>query len=191
VPHRPSWAKHHRGAGSGPGLAAAKEGSKRGEPPFWLDKRSNLLDKAKIYPAFPLRGQAASRVAIVARTGVGSKVMLFDEPTSALGPRKLTGEVLKVIRASARDVRGPAHSIIVDHGSLVSAREGRDKKSCSWIGKSSRERGSPARLSSGQHRRTDRKHRAHSAAESMKGERGPGTTNGLGVSGPASTAPAC
>jgi polar amino acid transport system ATP-binding protein len=85
-----------------------------------LDK-VNLLDKAKIYPAF-LSGGQQQRVAIVRALVMDPKVMLFDEPTSALDP-ELTGEVLKVIAELA--IRGRT-SIIVTH-ELGFAREVADK----------------------------------------------------------------
>jgi polar amino acid transport system ATP-binding protein len=85
-----------------------------------LDK-VNLLDKAKIYPAF-LSGGQQQRVAIVRALVMDPKVMLFDEPTSALDP-ELTGEVLKVIGELA--IRGRT-SIIVTH-ELGFAREVADK----------------------------------------------------------------
>jgi polar amino acid transport system ATP-binding protein len=85
-----------------------------------LDK-VNLLDKAKVYPAF-LSGGQQQRVAIVRALVMDPKVMLFDEPTSALDP-ELTGEVLKVIGELA--IRGRT-SIIVTH-ELGFARDVADK----------------------------------------------------------------
>jgi polar amino acid transport system ATP-binding protein len=85
-----------------------------------LDK-VNLLDKAKVYPAF-LSGGQQQRVAIVRALVMDPKVMLFDEPTSALDP-ELTGEVLKVIGDLA--IRGRT-SIIVTH-ELGFARDVADK----------------------------------------------------------------
>jgi polar amino acid transport system ATP-binding protein len=86
-----------------------------------LLEKVNLLDKAKVYPAF-LSGGQQQRVAIVRALVMNPKVMLFDEPTSALDP-ELTGEVLKVIGELA--IRGRT-SIIVTH-ELSFAREVADK----------------------------------------------------------------
>jgi polar amino acid transport system ATP-binding protein len=86
-----------------------------------LLEKVNLIDKAKVYPAF-LSGGQQQRVAIVRALVMDPKVMLFDEPTSALDP-ELTGEVLKVIGELA--IRGRT-SIIVTH-ELGFAREVADK----------------------------------------------------------------
>jgi polar amino acid transport system ATP-binding protein len=86
-----------------------------------LLEKVNLLDKAKVYPAF-LSGGQQQRVAIVRALVMNPMVMLFDEPTSALDP-ELTGEVLKVIGELA--IRGRT-SIIVTH-ELSFAREVADK----------------------------------------------------------------
>jgi polar amino acid transport system ATP-binding protein len=86
-----------------------------------LLEKVNLLDKAKVYPAF-LSGGQQQRVAIVRALVMEPRVMLFDEPTSALDP-ELTGEVLKVIGELA--IRGRT-SIIVTH-ELGFARDVADK----------------------------------------------------------------
>jgi polar amino acid transport system ATP-binding protein len=82
-----------------------------------LLEKVNLVEKAKVYPAF-LSGGQQQRVAIARALVMEPKVMLFDEPTSALDP-ELTGEVLKVIADLA--IRGRT-SIIVTH-ELGFARE--------------------------------------------------------------------
>jgi len=61
----------------------------------------NLLDKEGAYPA-KLSGGQQQRVAIARALAMQPKVMLFDEATSSLDP-ELTGEVLEVMRALARE----------------------------------------------------------------------------------------
>ena len=61
-----------------------------------LLQRVGLLDKADSYPA-ALSGGQQQRVAIARALAMQPKIMLFDEPTSALAP-EMVGEVLAVIR---------------------------------------------------------------------------------------------
>ena len=61
--------------------------------------RVGLSDKIHEYPAH-LSGGQAQRVAIARALSMKPKMMLFDEPTSALGP-ELVGEVLDVMRTLA------------------------------------------------------------------------------------------
>jgi polar amino acid transport system ATP-binding protein len=63
--------------------------------------RVGLADKADCYPA-ALSGGQQQRVAIARALAMRPKLMLFDEPTSALGP-ELVGEVLAVMRGLAED----------------------------------------------------------------------------------------
>ena len=87
-----------------------------------LLKKVNLLDKAKVYPAF-LSGGQQQRVAIVRALVMDPNVMLFDEPTSALDP-ELTGEVLKVIGEFAIQGRTVDHC---DARARICARSGGQK----------------------------------------------------------------
>ena len=59
-----------------------------------------LLNKAKEFPV-NLSGGQKQRVAIARALAMEPKIMLFDEPTSALGP-EMIGEVLDVIRNVAK-----------------------------------------------------------------------------------------
>lgn len=60
-----------------------------------------ILDKAHSYPA-QLSGGEQQRVAIARALAMHPKIMLFDEPTSALEP-EMIGEVLEVIANLARE----------------------------------------------------------------------------------------
>ena len=64
-----------------------------------LLKRVNLEDKAVAYPN-QLSGGQKQRIAIVRALAMKPKVMLFDEPTSALAP-EMVGEVLEVMKELA------------------------------------------------------------------------------------------
>ena len=64
-----------------------------------LLKRVDLLEKADAYPA-QLSGGRKQRIAIVRALAMRPKVMLFDEPTSALNP-EMVGEVLDVMKELA------------------------------------------------------------------------------------------
>ena len=66
-----------------------------------LLKRVDLLDKADAYPN-QLSGGQKQRIAIVRALAMKPKVMLFDEPTSALGP-EMVGEVLDVMKELAQE----------------------------------------------------------------------------------------
>ena len=63
--------------------------------------RVGLREKADAYPA-QLSGGQQQRVAIARALAMQPKLMLFDEPTSALEP-ELVGEVLAVMRVLAED----------------------------------------------------------------------------------------
>ena len=65
-----------------------------------LLKRVGLDDRADAYPD-QLSGGQKQRVAIVRALCMEPDVMLFDEPTSALGP-EMVGEVLDVMKELAR-----------------------------------------------------------------------------------------
>ena len=66
-----------------------------------LLKMVGLEDKANAYPSM-LSGGQKQRVAIVRALAMNPKVMLFDEPTSALAP-EMVGEVLQVMKKLADD----------------------------------------------------------------------------------------
>ena len=66
-----------------------------------LLKRVGLEEKAKVYPP-QLSGGQKQRVAIARALAMNPDVMLFDEPTSALGP-EMVGEVLNVMKQLAAD----------------------------------------------------------------------------------------
>ena len=61
-----------------------------------LLKLVNLEEKADAYPG-QLSGGQKQRIAIVRSLAMKPKMMLFDEPTSALGP-EMVGEVLEVMK---------------------------------------------------------------------------------------------
>ena len=63
--------------------------------------RVGLADKADAYPS-QLSGGQQQRVAIARALAMKPKVMLFDEPTSALNP-EMVGEVLDVMRKLAEE----------------------------------------------------------------------------------------
>ena len=64
-----------------------------------LLKKVGLEEKANSYP-IELSGGQKQRIAIVRAMAMNPKVMLFDEPTSALYP-EMVGEVLKVMKELA------------------------------------------------------------------------------------------
>ncbi len=66
-----------------------------------LLRKLGLESKAASYP-YQLSGGQQQRAAITRALILRPKVLFFDEPTSALDP-ELTGEVLKVIRALAKE----------------------------------------------------------------------------------------
>ena len=66
-----------------------------------LLKRVGLADKAKSYPS-ELSGGQKQRIAIVRAMAMNPKVMLFNEPTSALDP-EMVGEVLQVMKELANE----------------------------------------------------------------------------------------
>ena len=69
------------------------------ETAIQLLKRVGLEEKADSYPA-QLSGGQKQRIAIVRALAMRPKVMLFDEPTSALEP-EMVGEVLEVMEQLA------------------------------------------------------------------------------------------
>ena len=66
-----------------------------------LLNRVGVGDKADNYPA-QLSGGQKQRVAIARSLAISPEVMLFDEPTSALGP-EMVGEVLEVMKQLAQE----------------------------------------------------------------------------------------
>ena len=66
-----------------------------------LLKRVGLEEKADAYPA-QLSGGQKQRIAIVRALAMKPKVMLFDEPASALDP-EMVGEVLEVMKELAQE----------------------------------------------------------------------------------------
>ena len=66
-----------------------------------LLKMVGLLDKKDAYPR-QLSGGQQQRVAIARSLAMNPKLMLFDEPTTALDP-KMTGEVLQIMKKLAQD----------------------------------------------------------------------------------------
>ena len=86
-----------------------------------LLKKLGLESKADSYP-YQLSGGQQQRVAIARALMLKPEVLFFDEPTSALDP-ELTGEVLKVIRALARE---HTTMVIVTHEMLF-ARDVSDR----------------------------------------------------------------
>ena len=66
-----------------------------------LLRRVGLAEKAENYPD-ELSGGQKQRVAIARAIAMKPEIILFDEPTSALGPT-MVGEVLSVIKSLAKD----------------------------------------------------------------------------------------
>ncbi len=66
-----------------------------------LLRRVNLEEKADAYPA-QLSGGQKQRIAIVRALAMKPKLMLFDDPTSALDP-EMVGEVLEVMKELAQE----------------------------------------------------------------------------------------
>ena len=80
-----------------------------------------IADKAAAHP-FELSGGQQQRVSIARAMALDPEVLFFDEPTSALDP-ELTGEILNVIRALARERRT---MVIVTH-EMAFARDVADR----------------------------------------------------------------
>ena len=87
---------------------AKKEGKTRAEfhaevkeNAMSLLRRVGLEEKANVYPS-TLSGGQKQRIAIVRALAMSPKVMLFDDPTSALDP-EMVGEVLAVMKELAED----------------------------------------------------------------------------------------
>src|SRR5690606_20976517 len=101
-------------------------------------ERVGLGDKAKSYPS-QLSGGQQQRVAIARALAMEPKLMLFDEPPSALGP-ELVGDVLDVMRDPAEagmTMVGPTHAwgtarevgdslVFMDGGVVVESGHPRD-----------------------------------------------------------------
>ena len=75
-----------------------------------LLEKVGIADKAEVYPEM-LSGGQQQRVAIARSLAMEPRVILFDEPTSALAP-ELVGEVLKVMKDLAEEGRT---MIVVTH----------------------------------------------------------------------------
>ena len=78
---------------------AAQIKAEANEKAMTLLARIGLTDKANVYPS-TLSGGQKQRIAIIRALAMNPKVMLFDEPTSALAPEML-GEVLDLIKQVA------------------------------------------------------------------------------------------
>ena len=86
-----------------------------------LLERIGLADKADVYPS-TLSGGQKQRIAIVRSLAMSRKVMLFEEPTSALDP-EMVGEVLSVMKELAK---GGMTMVVVTH-EMGFAREVADR----------------------------------------------------------------
>ena len=86
-----------------------------------LLRKVGLWDKRDVYPS-SLSGGQKQRVAIARALAMKPDIMLFDEPTSALGP-ELTGEVLRTIKQLADE---DMTMVIVTH-EMAFAREVADR----------------------------------------------------------------
>ena len=80
------------------------------ETAMQLLRRVGLEEKADAYPN-QLSGGQKQRIAIVRALAMNPKVMLFDEPTSALAP-EMVGEVLEVMQELAE---GGMTMVVVTH----------------------------------------------------------------------------
>ena len=86
-----------------------------------LLERVGLADRANAYPS-QLSGGQKQRIAIVRALCMNPKIMLFDEPSSALDP-EMVGEVLDVMKELAAD----GMSMVVVTHEMGFAREVADK----------------------------------------------------------------